>query len=86
MHSALHSSTWHFLTLGLSPPAARLQDTGKLLPAPPAVKSGGKAAWGSKTQSLGLGGEERKRMEVGFYFRVTKTRVGPLGGPRAQDW
>lgn len=52
MNSALQSSTWHFLTLGLSPPAARLQDTGKLLPAPPAVKSGGKAAWGSKTQSF----------------------------------
>lgn len=56
MNSALQSSTWHFLTLGLSPPAARLQDTGKLLPAPPAVKSGGKAAWGSKTQSFGAWG------------------------------
>lgn len=54
MHSVLQSSLYlAFFTLGPSPGAARLQDTGRLLPAPPAVKSGGKAAWGSKTQSFG---------------------------------
>lgn len=56
MHSALQSSTWHFLTLGPSPGAARLQDTGNSFQHPPAVKSGVKVAWGFKTQSFGAWG------------------------------